>query len=262
MKPFSPKPLNSYFQILAVLALLSSCDGFTWLPKSEETEKVSSGKTKDGLVKTYRESGVLYSEINYVNGIKHGISKSYSKSGKLQFIIPYDSGRKHGVSKLHYEDGKVRRETAYVYGVKEGLRKNYWTNGNLSSSVSYKNDLLGNDLKEYMKSGEEKPKYENLKVWSVDNLKTTGEYKINVTFDKNAKRAEYFIGELKDGKYLDELSMIRIPIYNGVGQLTYTPPPGIFVMEKLNIVGKLKTTRGNFLIREKTFNLAIEGGIF
>ena len=45
--------------------------------------------------KTYYLTGALYSEIPYVNGVKHGIAKGYYKSGALGDEIPYVNGGIH-----------------------------------------------------------------------------------------------------------------------------------------------------------------------
>lgn len=242
-----------HFILFIILVLsLQSCQKFG---NKEESKRNSN--EKDGLVKTFRKDGSLFSEINYVNGQIHGVSKRYSKWGNFQFLDTYENGRKNGKSLQFYADGQVMRETNYMNGQINGATKSYWATGELSSSITYKEDLPANDLKEFMKSGKEK-KYETLLIQTIDELNTSGEYTLKIRFSKNAKRADYFIGQLVDGKYFAENELVKIPEKNGEGVLIYKPPPGGFIMKKLNIIGKLKTARGNILIRQKTYNLAIE----
>ncbi|MEO9965155.1 MAG: hypothetical protein ABJF11_05180 [Reichenbachiella sp.] len=250
--------MRSYIIIFSLLLLLPACDRLTWLP-SEQTQEAATPRKKDGLVVNKRKDGSLYSEINYKDGIKHGLAKSYSKSGKIQNEIIYEQGYKNGVSKIYYDNGEVRRSTTYKLDRKNGPLMSYFTNGNLSSSVTYKDDMPGNDLKEYVKSGKELSTYPELKYQVVDRLMQTGEYTVKFYFTKDNNRAEFYIGELIDGKYFDRSTLEQMPEVNAQGVLTFKPGPGQFAMKKIPVIGKVKTKRGNYLIRNLVFNLAIEG---
>ncbi|WP_420582372.1 toxin-antitoxin system YwqK family antitoxin [Reichenbachiella sp.] len=244
---------------LSLFVFLMSCDGFTWLPNQNTVQVGQPVEKKDGLVITKRKDGSLYSEINYKAGLKHGISKSYSKNGSLHLEIQYENGMKNGTSKLFYESGKVRRETTYRDDKKEGPRTSFFTNGKISSTISYKEDLPGADLKEFLKSGKEVSSYPELKYKVVDRLDTHGEYLVKFYFTKDNKRADFFIGELVEGKFFNEYSLSKIPEVNYEGTLIYRPYVGEFIMKKIPVVGRVKTKRGNYLYRNLTFNLAIEG---
>ncbi len=243
-----------------VLILGQSCQNFTLLPK-EETATASKSNTtkKNGLVKTHRSNGKLLSEINYKNGVKHGLARSYYENGRVKNEITYKNGIKEGIAKLYYQEGGVNRETPYVNGARQGVLKKFRYNGEVSSEVTYKDGMMGNDLKEFLKSGNERSSYATLKLTAIDKIATTGEYTIKVTFSKNANRADYYLGQLEEGKYFKKELMKKLPENNGVGYYVLKPPPGMFTMQKLHFVGRLKTARGNWLIREKVFNLAIEG---
>jgi len=244
---------------LLLITSLISCENFSWLPKDGKKTKGRKEKVVNGIDKKYMRDGSLHSIINYKDGVRHGISKSYYKSGKLQLVIPYDMGEKEGVLKMYFENGKLRRETEYKKGQKNGSRKSYFTTGVLSSEISYKNDMPANDLLEYLKSGKKRSKYPELKTKVIDNLNSTGEYIVKVYFTKNKGRADYFIGKLDEGKYFDRLTLTSMSEDDNEGFLIFTPPPGKFIMDKIYLVGKLKTARGNPLIQTKVFNLAIEG---
>ena len=148
-----------------VLSFFASCEKF-WTPsvKKEDPPPSSKNQIKDGLVTNYRDDGTLYSEINYINGVRYGLAKRYTETEALLYEIPYDSGRKHGTSKSFYEDGQIRRSTEYVYGEMHGKRYKFYTTGTVASEISYQNDMPGNDLKEYFKSGKLKTEYPELKI--------------------------------------------------------------------------------------------------
>lgn len=244
---------------LPFLILLISCEGFTWLPDQNTVEVGEPIGKRDGLVITKRKDGSLYSKINYKNGIKHGVSKSFTKKGKLHLEIEYENGLKNGDSKLFYETGNVRRKTAYVNDKKDGPRISYFTNGKISSTISYKEDMPASDLKEYLKSGAEVSSYPELKYKIIDQLDNLGKYTVKFYFTKDNNRADFFIGKLVEGKYFHEYSVEKIPESNYEGILVFEPYVGEFMMKKIPVVGRVKTKRGNYLYRQITFNLAIEG---
>lgn len=241
------------------LVLLLGCQNFSWLPKKEEKVELDPKAKRNGLVKSHWPNGRLRAEIYYKNDIKHGLAKSYSKSGYLLQEVPYENGVQHGTAKMYYEDGSIRRTTDYKEGLKDGWRKSYWQSGRVSSQISYKDNLPANDLKEFMKSGKEKSSSPKLEVRGIDRISLTGEYIVRVFFSNNNKRAEFFVGELVDGKYFDDRQLRPIAQDDEGGYIIFTPPPGAFTMERIPLVGKLKTPRGNQLIRTTVFNLAIEG---
>ena len=244
---------------LPILIFFSSCDGFTWLPSDNVVEVGDKVDKKDGLVVTKRKDGSLYSEVMYQNGRKHGISKSYTKDGALQFEIEYQNGVKNGLSKLFYENGTVRRQTSYINGKKSGSRISYFTNGKVSSSISYKDDMPASDLKEYLKSGAELSSYPELKYKVIDQLDNLGKYTVKFYFTQDNNRADFYIGELEEGKYFNQYKSEKIPESNYEGILVFNPYVGEFIMKKIPIIGRVKTKRGNYLFRQITFNLAIEG---
>lgn len=242
------------------LMLLQACQNFTWLPQGEEKTEITNNTTKkNGLVKAHHSNGRLLSEINYKNGVKDGLAKSYYKNGRIKNEILYKDGIKEGIAKLYYQEGGLNRETTYLNGIRQGVLKKFRQDGKVSSEVTYKDGMMGSDLKEFLKSGKERSSYPTLKLTSIDKIATTGEYIIKVTFSKNAKRADYYLGALQDGKFFEKELLKKLTENNGVGYYVIKPPPGMFTMQKLHFIGRLKTARGNWMVREKVFNLAIEG---
>lgn len=250
----------SIYSLIFILAL-SGCQNFSWLPKEKPTETTKKTVKTDGVHKSYKKNGTLYSEISYKNGERDGLAVVYYPDGKIKQSIDFKNGEKDGLAKIYYESGILNRETSYKEGIKNGPQKKYFQDETLASSITYKDDLPGTDLKEYLKSGKEKSNYPSLIVKQIDRLKESGKYIIEVTFSKNPRRADYYFGELIDGKFFQPYSLEKLPEKNGVAYYTIKPPPGIFIMRKINVVGKLKTSRRNLLIKQKTVNLAIEVAI-
>ena len=242
--------MKNYLVILLIIC--SSCDfiekNFTSTPEKEESQGI----------KTFYANGKLKSHcFTDDTGKKHGDCKSYYENGNLKNVITYEHGRKtRGVS--HYKEGGAALDIQYKNGLKNGLRRKFYQNGKIASEFDYKDNLPGKGLREYNKNGKLLTKYPKLILKPHDLIESHGKYYIEIFFDRNEKRGEYYIGELDSGKYLGGPNLILLPETDGIGRYSIQVPRGYFNMETLNFVGKYKTPRGNPYIVEKKFNLAVE----
>lgn len=241
---------------LFTFSALVSCDSGSNKEQVIDLTKKSKGTKKNGYDTAYHASGEISSILGYKNGRKHGLAQSFYPDGKPMRKINYVNGVKDGLAQTFYENGKLQLETNYVNGRKHGLRKRYYSFGTPASEQEWKNDYAGK-LVEYTKRGKVRTKYPELKLNVIDRVSSTGEYTIEVAFDRNAKRAKYYVGKLDEGIFMHD-KMEELPTTNGKGIVYYELAPGSFAMEKLNIVGVQKTAKGDYYIAQKTFNVAIE----
>ncbi len=238
------------------LTCFISCDSF--LGTGSASADTDTGKELNGLVKKYRQNKSLLSEANYKDGVLHGQAKNYYDNGKVKTEMHYVDGVKHGIAITFYESGEKYQETPYSMGKKDGIVKIYHKNGKTAAEIPYKNNFAGMGLKEYLSSGKKKESYPELKIEAIDNLAKTGEYIVLVYFAKDRKRAEYFVGDLTDGVYMND-SLFKLPTQDGRGVMKFKPPAaGVFLMEKVNFVANLKTPTGNPFVVQKEYNVAID----
>lgn len=116
----------------------------------------------EGHWKFYDESGQLYSEVEYIQGlmtgqakrfynngnvrtytyvgnIRQGESVLYDTSGRIHAIRNYLNDSLHGLSVDFYESGKTQRKTLYSHGLK--VRDSwYYEAGNLFNAEKYDGD--------------------------------------------------------------------------------------------------------------------------
>ncbi len=81
------------------------------------TDYYSNGKEKmkgeikdglrEGLWQAWYETGILWSEAEYVKGINHGKSVTYFENGKIRYEGIYSNGKKTGTWKYYNEEGKL-----------------------------------------------------------------------------------------------------------------------------------------------------------
>jgi antitoxin component YwqK of YwqJK toxin-antitoxin module len=90
-----------------------------------------------GLVKYYFESGVIYQEVNYNEGMIDGDRKIYYKSGKLQNEREYEDNKMEGKFFEYYETGELLMTGKYENNLKEGVWKSYYKNGKIKERGKY-----------------------------------------------------------------------------------------------------------------------------
>jgi antitoxin component YwqK of YwqJK toxin-antitoxin module len=223
---------------------------------SKRREQIVSGKL-NGLHKYYYPDGQLYLEINYQDSLPHGTTKRYYKNGKLLEQSEYRRGIMHGLSKKFHDNGQLSQEVYYDSGRMNGIRKKYRKDGTLASEVPYYFDNPCAGIKEYFLSGNPVNNYPSIVITPKDAILKEDRYTLYISLSNKHTMVEFYTGKLTDGKYIDE-DAYPITTENGIGSLSYFLPRGAFIMEKLNIIAKVKTDLGNYYITQIPYNLAAE----
>jgi len=78
---------------------------------------------KDGVQKTYYQTGVLKSVESYQNGTLNGITRKYYESGILKHAINYKDGRIDGMYHTYYPNGALWTKEIYDNGTFIGRRE-------------------------------------------------------------------------------------------------------------------------------------------
>jgi len=224
----------------------------------EGKKKKKKAKVKEGLVQSYRKDGSLSSEVNYKEGKKEGLAKDYYKDGQVHYEINYRGGQKNGITKWYHENGELYMSCNYTDNQRDGIETKYYEGGKMMSEMPWKNNMPGLGLKEYSKEGKLLTKYPAIEFEVKDQIAMNGEYTIKISMSDNYKNAKFWRGQLIDGEYLDEYKSYPLRTINGVAIIHYKLSPGQFVMEKLNIIAKMKTRKRNYFVTQKAFNLAID----
>jgi antitoxin component YwqK of YwqJK toxin-antitoxin module len=73
----------------------------------EKMKGVIKDGLREGLWQAWYETGVLWSEADYVKGVNHGKSITYFENGKIRYEGTYNNGKKIGIWKYYDEEGKL-----------------------------------------------------------------------------------------------------------------------------------------------------------
>lgn len=252
MQPRTKRAMKPSNYAFIILCCFLSCDQV----KEFYGNKPAEGKDPS-VARLYHANGKLKFECG-IDSLKkrHGHSRSYRVNGVIEKEFTYVHGVKtKGI--VYYENGNPQIEINYKDGKKDGIRKKYYKTGQLESELEYKENMAAKGLKEFSKNGKLRTSYPDLIINPVDKIRSTGQYILEVSFSKYPARGKYYLGSLKDGKFLSR-SLVKLKKQNGKGIFIYEVPPGMFIMEKVTFVGEYKTPMNNAYIVEKTFNVAID----
>ncbi len=67
---------------------------------------LDSNESRDGLWKSYRQDGMLWSEGEYKNGVRQGKTITYHPTGNIYYEGRFNKGQKSGVWKFYKENGE------------------------------------------------------------------------------------------------------------------------------------------------------------
>ncbi len=251
---------TNYITAILLIISISSCD-IAPANKGEESNliKDEKGRIIEGVFKRYYPSGKLQSKINYKDGKRHGYAVKYFEDGKtISNEYNYEYGKLNGIQKKYYKSGKLYRIQNLKMGVLDGEVKKYRESGKLMSVAVYKDGFAGTDLKEYLVNGKPKKKYPKIMIETVDNLTVDGSYKIKIYMSDHNKKVKFYLGHLKEGRFLHKDLKQQIADPKGVLTYTYFLMPGDFVMKELNIVAKTITRLNNVYVTTRKYQVGIE----
>lgn len=235
--------------LIVAVGLLQSC-------LQDVSEEKPKGKLQ-GLHKYYFPDGKLYLEINYKDSVPHGEVRRYFKAGGILESSNYNNGILHGISRTYYEGGKLSSETPYDSGRIHGVKKKFRKDGMPAYEAPYRYGQPCVGLKEFFLSGRPVDNYPSIVFKPLNELLKENRYILQIMLSDGSKVVEFYHGKLVDGKYIHP-NADPIHTQNGVAKLYYYLPPGAFAMEKVEVVAKIKTDLGNYVLAEASHNLAVE----
>lgn len=244
-----------YLSLLPVVLLLAGC---TLKFETRQETKATPAPMADGIVTDRYANGKVRSEIPMKGGKKNGRAKQYYENGKLSLEIDYVDNKRHGELKRYYETGTLYKEAQYANDKQTCIEKEYRSDGKLASEMPYNDDSPCMGLKEYLTDGSPRKKFPGIVIKPINNLLKSDEYILEVSMSDGSKNVEYYEGILTDGCIDRYMEKLRSGTRKGVGEIRYQIRRGGFLMEKVNIVAKVKTLQGNYYITQKEYNVAIE----
>jgi antitoxin component YwqK of YwqJK toxin-antitoxin module len=136
-----------------------------WYPNGELAEEIYRLYNKNhGSYKLGYDNGVIGTEMNYKEGLKHGDCLYRWPEGTLHSKCYYVDDQLHGLfqSWYHVSESSVKeqpkKEINYIFGEKHGEYKEWFGNGQIKILCNYKDDKLNGEYNEYYEDGTLKEK--------------------------------------------------------------------------------------------------------
>jgi hypothetical protein len=87
------------------------------------------GPRRSGPARTWYDSGVLWTEGHWRDGLRDGPFVEYHRNGRKARAGRFERGDKAGRWTIWYESGQVEEETGFRAGMTDGPFTAYWPNG-------------------------------------------------------------------------------------------------------------------------------------
>jgi antitoxin component YwqK of YwqJK toxin-antitoxin module len=211
--------------------------------------EIRNGK-RNGLTQQFNEIGQLLSSTEFKDDKKDGWFFQYSeKNNKIMIKAHFKEDMQDGQVLQYYQEGMLFRESFYTNTRLNGTMKTYWPNGKLKSENYYKMDTFSIGLKEYDSKGNQLD-VPSIIVKEIDQLALLNRVVLQISLSDKNRNVSFYEDELTDGKYLNPNS-IRIPVNGGIGNLEFQLSPGKTIMQKVNIIAKVKIGRAS--CRERVY---------
>ncbi len=233
--------------------MLSSCGSNTGKREDINTDTTTVADTGYTGIKQFMSGIYKVSEVTFRNGIREGLTKTFYQSGRLQRTYIYKNGLRQDSSCWFYEEGQLFRTTPFVNDTMHGIQKQYYRTGELKAKLGYKNGYRTDFFQEFMKNGKLVGGYPGLIVKTEDNYARNGSYRIILELTDKKVPVNFFRGEFADGAY-DTTKVKRIKTTGNTGYIDLRKSSQA-KQSYVGVVAEILTDFGNRLLVYKKIEL-------
>jgi hypothetical protein len=195
----------------------------------------------------------LVSETTYKNGVRDGIKKTYYQSGRLRQTFWYVNGLRQDSSRWYFEEGQVFRTTPYKNDTIDGVQKQFYRTGKVKAKISYIKGLRVPTLQEFTQEGKLIGGYPQMVVTTRDDYKSKGTYRITLSLSDKSTNVRFFRGEFYGGVF-DTSKCEKIKTVNGIGNI-YLKKTNPLKSDYIGIIAEILTDFGNNYLEYKKIDL-------
>jgi MORN repeat variant len=245
---------GSLIIIISVLTL-AACNGKKVSTKDSATENDTITVADTGFtgISKYMSGARLFKEVTFKNGVKQGLMKTFYESGKVRQTFWYENNLRQDSAKWYYEEGQLFRTTPYKNDTVDGIQKQYYRTGRLKAKIGYSKGLRTPYIEEFTPEGKIIGNYSQLVVNTFDNYKTKGVYKITLELSDKSTKVKFYRGDLSGGVF-DTAHCQIIKTANGIGNLELrkkSSPTG----NSVGVIAVILTNFGNNRLVYKKIDL-------
>jgi hypothetical protein len=240
--------------LLIILALLifSGCAGKGSAKKNALTGTDTTVVPDTGYtgIKQYMSGQVLVKEVTFQNGVREGLMKSFYQTGELRQTFLYKNGLREDSAKWYYQEGQLFRSTPYKNDTIDGIQKQYYRNGRLKAKLGYIKGLRTPYLEEFTPDGKLVGRYPQLVVNIRDEYRIMGSYNILLELSDKSDKVRFYKGDLSNGVF-DTAHCKKINTIKGIGYLNLKKT-GSAGTGFVGVIAEIMTNFGNkYLVYRK-----------
>ncbi|MEI6049706.1 MAG: hypothetical protein WCS03_12455 [Bacteroidota bacterium] len=243
--------------LLLIIGLLvfAGCNGRRSAKKDSQSNNDTIAVADTGYtgIKLYMSGQIVVKEVTFKNGVREGLMKSFYQTGELRQTFWYRNGLREDSAKWYYQEGKVFRSTPYKKDTIDGIQKQYFRNGRLKAKLGYIKGLRTPYLEEFTKDGKLMSGYPELVIKIRDDYHTKGTYSISMELSDKSTKVKYYLGDLLVGVF-DTAHCKKINIIKGVGFLNLKKT-GSAKTGYTGIIAEILTNYGNNYLLYKKIEL-------
>ena len=147
------KQIAFLFTIVILLTLGIGCQNNNKKNSSSQNEKAEKAAAVPDTgftgIKQSFSGGRLVKEATLKNGIRNGLMKTFDASGLLYQTFWYENGKRQDTGKWYWPDGKVFRKTPFKDDSAHGIQIQYYKTGVVRAKLEYKNGIRTPYLEEF-----------------------------------------------------------------------------------------------------------------
>lgn len=240
MKIFS----GSVLLVLAI-SIIAGCNGKGNVKKESLAVSDSSTVPNTGYtgIKQYMSKKTLVKEVTFKNGVREGLMKSFYQTGEVRQTFWYENGLREDSAKWYYQEGQLFRSTPYKKDTIDGIQKQYYRSGRLKAKLGFSKGLRTTYLEEFTPEGKVVGGYPTLVVNVKDDYKAKGIYRISLELSDKSTSVRYYRGDLSNSLF-DTAHCRKINIIKGIGTIdlkkTGSPKTGY-----VGVIAEILTNFGN-----------------
>ena len=243
--------LKTLFFVI-IISLITGCNGNG--PAKKESKAVSDSLTVPDTgytgIKRYMNGKSLFKEVTFKNGVRDGLMKTFYQTGEVRQTFWYENGFREDSSIWYFQEGQPFRSTPYKRDTIDGIQKQYYRTGRLKARIGYSMGLRTTYFEEFTPEGKLVGGYPTLITSSKDNYRAKGIYRISLELSDKSPGVKFYRGDLKNGLF-DTAYCKPIKTIKGVGILdlnkTGSPKPAY-----VGVIAQILTSFGNnYLVYKK-----------
>lgn len=201
-------------------------------------------------ISKYMSGTRVAKEVTFKNGVKDGLMKTFYQTGKVRQTFWFEKGLRQDSSKWYFEEGQLFRSTPYKNDTIDGIQKQYYRTGRLKAKIGYLKGLRTPNIEEFTPEGKKVGGYPQLVISTRDEYKSRGAYKITMELSNKSTRVRFYEGDLSGGVF-DTAHCKKINSLKGIGSLelkkTGSPKSGY-----VGVIAEILTNFGNnYLVYKK-----------